>query len=1183
MRRAILAVVTAMLVVQPGWSLLGASTAPLGFFKNYFVTGDYVVEGVGLYGRGVGGHASGAITVERVPANVDLVAAFLYWQVIGPKAAPDAGATNVTFRGHLLQSAEGSYGKALGEVGAPCWSDGSKLTRTYGYRADVLRFLDVDPGTGKLAANGSHVVSLPDGGGVSAIGASLVLVYRDPTLPLSAIVLYDGLFAPGRSGDGMTQLVEGFYDAGAAARLTHVVSGGQGKPERLTYNGAAVAVDPFRSVAGPMWDNPTIDVAADPARRQITTGVDHGGSLKADCLTWSAVVYRTTVKDSDSDGLLDLWESSPTPLVDPFGRSLPHLAAMGASPIEKDVFIEIGYLTAATPLSYGGVVKPAHSHLPSHEALKLVGDMFAAAPTGRVNAHFDVGGAYPSGVADPYVIRGAGLARGGEAIDEAVTVCSPTPGAPPWECQFNAWPGTVGWKTGFRLLRDEVLNGPVVPPGQDDPCDLPGSTCQRRFDQTRHDMFRYALFAHAVGLPKSELACLDASGQPVADVDDQCAVTVNPAFRTPRTNTGIGDFPGGDMLITLGAFADAAGLPIGSPFMQASTLAHEFGHNVERRHGGGALEPNCKPTYPSVMNYLYQLRGLLDDGGTPHLDFSRDLLSPAVDEAALADGSHSYLPYRLGWYAPLGGSYLAGRGTAARTHCDGSALLTDANGAPLEVPMVRIDARTAAAPIDWNADGDGADSAPFLQDVNFNGRLDGGLTPLVGADDWSALRLDQLGARRNVGGLYPIPGTTRFAVGPLSLSVGKGDLGTGDLGKGDLGKGDLGKGDLGKGDLGKGDLGKGDLGKGDLGKGDLGKGDLGGGDLFLGDPDNPGGELDFETASGLARTPPNEFAACVVGDGDCTAPAAQRHDVATRWSTAHVGGVATYTVYRVTGAVLLPGQPWAVVARTPVVSGQQSYAALDATNLVDGQPYTYFAVATYTDGVQSDPSNLVTITGRNDAPVLSKLEDLTIDQDSSTGPIAFTVTDDNPAAVTFDGTSGDTTLVPVANIVFAGAGAYRTVTVTPAAGRSGTAVIAVTASDDGGRATTATFTLTVRAAAKNYAFVNVLNAPPAKKVFRAGAPIPMTWLFAQGGAPVDSRALTHVVTLRGPLPKGELRTMSSREPKAFRYDARRQTWSFALPTTRRNGRDLPAGAYEVAITPSDRRYAPSGVFRIELK
>ena len=63
--------------------------------------------------------------------------------------------------------------------------------------------------------------------------------------------------------------------------------------------------------------------------------------------------------------------------------------------------------------------------------------------------------------------------------------------------------------------------------------------------------------------------------------------------------------------------------------MQAGTLMHEWGHNGELTHGGRAGDANCKPTYVSVMNYLYQLRGLLDDGGRPHLDLSRDTFAPA--------------------------------------------------------------------------------------------------------------------------------------------------------------------------------------------------------------------------------------------------------------------------------------------------------------------------------------------------------------------------------------------------------------------------------------------------------------------------------------------------------------------------------------------------------------------------
>ena len=61
-----------------------------------------------------------------------------------------------------------------------------------------------------------------------------------------------------------------------------------------------------------------------------------------------------------------------------------------------------------------------------------------------------------------------------------------------------------------------------------------------RFDRNRRDMFRYALFAHAVGLPKEP--CLKADGSV------ECAVPADtPDFKVPVTNSGIADFPGGDL------------------------------------------------------------------------------------------------------------------------------------------------------------------------------------------------------------------------------------------------------------------------------------------------------------------------------------------------------------------------------------------------------------------------------------------------------------------------------------------------------------------------------------------------------------------------------------------------------------------------------------------------------------
>src|SRR5215472_15404414 len=67
----------------------------LNYFKNYFLTGDYVVGGVGLQGKGtpdpvtagiVGGsntsYATGTIHFNAVPAGADVMGAFLYWQAM---------------------------------------------------------------------------------------------------------------------------------------------------------------------------------------------------------------------------------------------------------------------------------------------------------------------------------------------------------------------------------------------------------------------------------------------------------------------------------------------------------------------------------------------------------------------------------------------------------------------------------------------------------------------------------------------------------------------------------------------------------------------------------------------------------------------------------------------------------------------------------------------------------------------------------------------------------------------------------------------------------------------------------------------------------------------------------------------------------------------------------------------
>ena len=104
----------------------------------------------------------------------------------------------------------------------------------------------------------------------------------------------------------------------------------------------------------------------------------------------------------------------------------------------------------------------------------------------------------------------------------------------------------------------------------------------------------------------------------------------------------------------------------------------------------------------------------------------------------------------------------------------------------------------------------------------------------------------------------------------------------------------------------------------------------------------------------------------------------------------------------------------------------------------------------------------VTVSPVNDLPTITVISDQTINEDTPTAALAFTITDiETPlASLTVTGSSDNTALVPVANIVFAGSGGSRTVTVTPAANQTGVATITVTLNDGTANVPT-TFQVTV--------------------------------------------------------------------------------------------------------------------------
>ena len=126
---------------------------------------------------------------------------------------------------------------------------------------------------------------------------------------------------------------------------------------------------------------------------------------------------------------------------------------------------------------------------------------------------------------------------------------------------------------------------------------------------------------------------------------------------------------------------------------------------------------------------------------------------------------------------------------------------------------------------------------------------------------------------------------------------------------------------------------------------------------------------------------------------------------------------------------------------------------------------TSLITVTVTDGNGGSASEpfLVTVTSSNDLPTISAIADQTISEDTSTGPLSFTVSDvETPAAsLQLSATSSNLTLVPLNRIVFGGSGSTRTVTVTPAANQYGTSLITVTVTDGNGGSASEPFLVTV--------------------------------------------------------------------------------------------------------------------------
>ena len=240
------------------------------------------------------------------------------------------------------------------------------------------------------------------------------------------------------------------------------------------------------------------------------------------------------------------------------------------------------------------------------------------------------------------------LTEGGDFVEEDQCGLAAAP------CQFQAFPGTVGWFSDFL------------------------SYSNAHFKKVRNGFVHYVFYAHSRGKAKAFFPCLDSLGQPTTYSDGTrvfgpskiCAVGSPVAdFRVPSGSTGVAQFPGGKALVSVGLWDPVN--HVASAELNAGTTLHELGHNGKLPHGGGPpvwnptnrvweFERNCKPNHVSVMSYLFQAIGLRDDNGGIHFDYSRhDENGKDIDETLLSDGYALQGPpspqpfYRTARFAPL--------------------------------------------------------------------------------------------------------------------------------------------------------------------------------------------------------------------------------------------------------------------------------------------------------------------------------------------------------------------------------------------------------------------------------------------------------------------------------------------------------------------------------------------------
>lgn len=164
--------------------------------------------------------------------------------------------------------------------------------------------------------------------------------------------------------------------------------------------------------------------------------------------------------------------------------------------------------------------------------------------------------------------------------------------------------------------------------------------------------------------------------------------------------------------------------------------------------------------------------------------------------------------------------------------------------------------------------------------------------------------------------------------------------------------------------------------------------------------------------------------------------------------------------------------PWITVHS--VLSTDPTHLTLNVSVSAGAPSGARILTVTNPDGQSaSSASGILTIIGgvvSNQPPSISGIPNATINEDTALTGISFQVNDleTAPGNLVLSATSSDTNLFPVANILFAGSGTNRTLTLLPATNQNGSAIITLTVADTNAAVASTSFLLTV----------NPVNDPP---------------------------------------------------------------------------------------------------------